>query len=462
MTEVSEPGPFERIITVAIDDETLARAKRRAARKLSQEIKIKGFRPGKAPLQVVESAVGAETLRREAIEEALPEVVAAALEDTDLEPVTAPRLADLRDEDGSIEADVRITLWPELETAPAYAGRRIEVTAPAVTDEDIEAQVDRMRNQFAELDDVEREGFEGDFVLIDVKTSSGDEEVAAGSATDLLYEIGSGSFLDGLDESLRGKAAGHIERFDTTLPEAMGEQGGQEVTATVLVKQVKTKRLPELTDEWVDDVSEFETVDEMRAELSEQMGLMRLGGARAEFEERLLDELRGEMELELPGDLVDGEMDAVLHRFAHRLGERKISIDQYLQLTGQDQEAFVADLRSQAEMNLGTRLLLEAVIRDEELEVSAAEIDEVVAGLAQAAEATVEEYGKVLAEGGRGEALAGDILRRKAIDHLLEVAVAVDAEGNTIEFPSTEERDAATDDEAGDAEDDAEPAEVEE
>jgi trigger factor len=369
---------------------------------------------------------------------------------------------DLRDEEGSIEADVRITLWPDLGNAPEYSGRRIEVEAPQVSDEDVDEQVDRMRNQFAELDDVEREGFDGDFVLIDVKTSSGDEEVAAGSATDMLYEIGSGAFLDGLDEALGGKGAGHIAKFDTTLPAAMGEEGGTAVTATVLVKQVKTKRLPELTDEWVDDVSEFETIEEMRAELREQMTLMRLGGARAEFEERLLEELRGEIDLQLPADLVDAEADSVLHRFAHRLSERQVNIEQYLQITGQDQESFVSDLRNQAEMNLNTRLLLEAVIRDEGLEVSAEEIDEVVEGLARAADTTPEEYRKVIDEGGHGESLAGDILRRKAIDRLLEVAVAVDADGNTIEFPTPEERDAATDDEAGDAEDDVEPAEVEE
>jgi len=462
VTEITEAGPFERIITVTIDEETLSGAKHRTARKMSQEIKIKGFRPGKAPLQVVESAVGAETLRREAIEGVLPEVVAAALKDTDLLPVTAPRLADLRDDENGVEADVRITMWPEVEKAPDYAGRRIEVSVPAVTDEDIETQVDRMRNQFAELDDVDREGFDGDFVLIDVKTASGDEEIAAGSVTDLLYEIGSGAFLEGLDEPLRGKAMGHITKFDTTLPAAMGEHGDEQVTATVLVKQVKAKRLPDLTDEWVGDVSEFESVAEMRSSLREQMDLMRLGGARAEFEDKLLDAMRGEMGLDLPGDLIEAEMDAVFHRFSRRLGERSVGLDQYLQLTGQDQESFVADLRSQAEMNLNTRILLETVAREEDLEVSGEEVDEVIVGLAAAAEVSPEEYRKALDEGGQGQALAGDILRRKAIDRLLEVAVAVDAEGNEIDFPPSEEPGAPTDHETDDAEEHEEPAEVEE
>jgi trigger factor len=448
-----------------VEGAALEAAKGRAARRLSREMKIKGFRPGKAPLRVVESLVGAETMRREAIDEALPGAVATVLQKAGLEPAVPPRVMAVHDTADGIEAEVRVTLWPEVTEAPSYVGRRIVVDSPAVSDADVDAHVERMRLQFAELDDVEREGFDGDFALIDVRTRSGEAEVAAGSAADLLVEIGAGAFLEHLGEALRGKKAGDIVEFATTLPKGMGEDGGKAVEARVLVKQVKARRLPELTDEWVDGVSEFATVTEMREALGGELRRVRLAGARAELEQRLLDQLRDEMDLRLPGDLVDAEADAVLHRFAHRLDARKISIEQYLAVTGQDADSLVADARAQATLILQTRILLEAVARTEGLEVAEEEMARAVEALAAAAQTSTAAYRSALEKGGQGKALAGDILRRRAIDRILELAVAVDADGNEIEFPASEAENAASGPggEAGDAgedDDSSEPAEV--
>jgi trigger factor len=435
VTEVRDAGPFERIVTLTIDEAALEDAKSRTARRLAGELKIKGFRPGKAPRRIVESVVGSDALRREAIDDALPKLVAEAIRETDMAPVVAPRIDDLRDVAEGVEVDVRITLWPELEAVPDAEGRKITLDRPVVSDDDVDRQIDRMRDQFAELEDVSREAFDGDFVLVDVTTSADGDDAAAGSAEDLLYEVGSAAFLPGMDEPLRGKAAGHIAQFTTTLPASIGEEGGREVTARVLVKQVKAKRLPELTDEWVDEVSEFDTVTEMRASLRDEMERVRLASLRAELEQATLDALRDEMELELPEALVAAEMDATFHRFAHRLETRGINIDQYLTVTGQTEEAFVSDLRAQAEVNLRTRILLEGVARRDGLQVEAAEIDEAIGGLAEAAGVDPADYRAALEERGQGEALAGDILRRKAIDRLLEVVVPVDASGTELEVP---------------------------
>ena len=434
MTEAAEGSPFERTITVALDGAALETGKAQAARRLAREMEIKGFRPGKAPRKVVESMVGADTMRREAIDEVLPDAVQAALAEAGLQPAVTPRVVAVRDVEDGVEAEVRVTLWPEAPELPAYRGRRIVVDSPLVSEADVEAHVERLRLQFAELDDVEREGFDGDFALVDLRTRSGDAEVAAGSASDLLVEIGAGAFLEGLDEALRGRKAGDIVEFSTTLPKGMGEDGGKAVEARVLVKQVKARRLPELTDAWVDDVSEFATVAEMREALGTELRRVRLGAARAELEQRLLDQLRDEMDLRLPGDLVEAEADAVLHRFAHRLEARKVTIEQYLAATGQEADALVGDARAQAVLNLRTRLLLEAVAEAEGLEVTDEDLDGAIEALAAAAKSTPAEYRDALERGGRGKALAGDILRRRAIDRLLELAVAVDADGNEIEF----------------------------
>jgi len=466
VTEAGEGSPFERTITVALDGAALETGKARAARRLAQELKIKGFRPGKAPRKVVESMVGPDTMRREAIDEALPDAVQAALAEAGLQPAITPRVVAVRDVEEGVEAEVRVTLWPEVSELPSYRGRRIVVDSPLVSEADVDAHVERLRLQFAELDDVEREGFDGDFALIDLRTRSGEAEVAAGSATDLLVEIGAGAFLEGLDEALRGRKAGDIVEFSTTLPKGMGEDGGKAVEARVLVKQVKARRLPELSDAWVDDVSEFATVTEMREALGAELRRVRLGAARAELEQRLLDQLRDEMNLQLPSDLVEAEADAVLHRFAHRLEARKITIEQYLAATGQDAEALVSDARAQALLNLRTRILLEAVAEAEGLEVADEDVAEAIEALAAAAKTTPAEYGKALERGGQGKALAGDILRRRAIDRLLELAVAVDADGTEIEFPAaaTGSEAAGVGEPAGDTgedDDPTHPAEVE-
>ncbi|MCB2224972.1 MAG: trigger factor [Actinobacteria bacterium] len=434
MTDTRDAGPFEQVLTVTIAGDVLSRAEARAARKLSGEVKIKGFRPGKAPRQVVEKVVGSETLRREAIDEALPTVVADAITDAGLEPAVAPRVRDIRDTDEGVEVDVLVTMWPEPASLPDYRGREIEIDRPDLEEGEVQERIDRVRDQFAELDDVDREAVDGDYVLIDIARAGGDDIV-----NDMLYEVGSGRLLDGLDIPLRGSKAGSIEEFDTTLPVPDGEP--EEAVARVLVKQVKAKRLPELTDEWVAEVSEFETVAEMREQLAEDLAAMKASSARMVLAERLVEDLIADLDVELPEALVDAEMEAVFHNFAHQLSQRGVSIEQYLQLSGQDQDAFIADLRERSSRNLKTRLLLDGVAAAEGLEVADDEVTAAVLQLAAAAGVSVEDYREALEEGGREQALAGDILREKARTRLVELAVPVDADGDVIELPEPERAD---------------------
>lgn len=473
LIEVKDAGPFERILTFTLDETAIATGKRKAAARLSKDSKIKGFRPGKAPLKVVESMVGAEVFRKEAIDDAIPAALASAIVEAKLSPVVYPRLEAVRDAEGGVEVDVLITLWPQVDALPAYAGRRVTIERPEVTDADVDDQIQRMRDQFAELEDVSREAFDGDFVLIDMKTTLDGAEFAAGSANDMLYEIGSDSLLEGMDDAVRGSGAGAIARFESVLPVAFGEAGGKAVTVQTLVKQVKAKRLPEVDDDWVSQVSEFDTVAEMRAELARQMLDIRVRGARGRLADQAVSDAVADLDLVLPGGLVDAEMDSVFHRFAHRLESQGVPFDQYLAVTGQDQGAFLSDLKSQAELNLRTRILLEAVAEREGIEVTPGELEETITALAAASRTPVEEYRKALSEGGQEETLSGDILRRKAADRLAELATPVDPDGNEIELPEVEAPRPAAPDQAVDEgdgsgtapEDDEqgpEPAEVQE
>ncbi len=453
-SEVTEAGPFERLLTVHIEDAELEDAKDTAARKLSQRLKIKGFRPGKAPRSIVERMVGAESLRAEAVDEALPDLVGTAIEQVDLAPAVAPSVRDVRDrEDGGVDVDVVITLWPALAEAPSTA-RTVEVDVPEVEDAQVDAQIDRVRAQYAELEDVSRAADDGDFVLLDLSaTSSLGAVIDDVAATDLLYEVGSQSYIPGLDELLGGASAGDITQGPAVLPEAFGDRSGSEVTLRALVKGVKARRLPDLTDEWVSDVSEFETVEELRGQLRASLEQVGLRAARERFRDDLLDQILADVDLAIPPALIGAEAENTLHNLAHSLQSSGLDLPTYLTVTGQDQQQFADQVRADAERSLRVRVLLESVAAAEGIEVGDDELSSAIAEMASSARREPEELASFMAESGQDQVLAGDILRRRALDLIMEAATAVDAEGEQIDLraPVSEDPDPDEDsqDEAG-------------
>jgi trigger factor len=433
-TQLTEAGQFERMLTLTLAEDELESAKETAARKLSQDMKIKGFRPGRAPRSIVERMVGGAALRSEAIDVALPGAVGDALADTELVPVTTPRVEDMRDlDDGGVEIDIRITLWPTVDTVPDFAGRKIEVELPTVEDAEIDDQIERFRSQFAELEDVSRAADEGDFVMINLTALDGTAPIPDASADDLLYEVGSNSFLGGLDALVAGSSAGDIRKGPGTLPAGFGDHEG-EVTLSVLVKGVKGKKLPEVTDEWVSDITEFETIEDLRSDLHRGLYAMKLSATGQQFSDSVVEQGTAELDVELPDALIDAEMEAQFHNLSHRLESQGIELANYLQITGQDQESFVAELREHAVRNLKTRILLEAVAARDEMSVEDDELDEVIANLAASSDQDEEAVRQALVESGQVVALAGDILRRKALNHILEQAVPVDAQGEPVDL----------------------------
>jgi trigger factor len=451
-TTITDEGPFEKLVTLQIPETEIDKSKSGAARKLARELKIPGFRPGKAPRPVVEATVGADRLRSEAIEELLPTAVTEALSELELEPAVTPSVESMRDIEEGLEVDVRVTIWPTLETVPHYDGRNVEVTTPEVTEEEITENVDRMREQFAELESVERSATTGDYVSINLSATDGDQSVEEAATEDLLYEVGSGSFIDGIDPELEGASAGEIVSFSAPLPDGFGDRAGHTVNFKALVKEVKQKRLPELTDDWVDDVTEYETVEQLTESLRARIQQMKLSAARNEFRVKLLDLLLDEAEIEIPGAILDGEIESIFHSFSHRLESQKISIADYLQITGQDQQAFIDDLRSQADRNVRTNVLLDAVIPAANLVLDEREYKELVGVLGSQTNTDVDELVARLAETNQEKELRSDILRRKALDALLEAAVAVDSQGKPVDLSPVEEPIEDSGDEAADEE----------
>ena len=448
---VREAGPFERLIEFELTEAEIDAAKTAAARRLAKDLKLKGFRPGKAPRPVVEAAVGKERLRSEAIEDAIPPKLSEVLREESLRPVVTPELEKVEDIEGGVSVEIKVTLWPTLESPPPYRDRKIEVDSPEVTDEELEAQLERMREQFGQVEEVERPAQEGDFVSVDITPEVDGQPLEEGSAKELLYRIGTGGLIEGADEVLEGATAGQELTIDAPLPEGFGERAGEQATFRITVNEVKQLVLPDLTDEWVDENTEYSTVEELRSSLRERMAEVKRAGIARRFADRALETLVEQAELDLPEAVVRAEMDEILHRFVHRLEDQQLTLGDYFQVTGISQEQFLADLQAQADRSLRTRILLDAIIADAGLEVGD---DELEAVLDRVARQTDDPEGFLRSIRGTPQELAvrADILRDKALKLIIDNATPVDPDGNPIDLDLDDEVEAATEGEvvAGD------------
>jgi trigger factor len=431
-TTITETGPFERLIRFQLTNEQIEAGKAATARKLAHEIKIHGFRPGKAPVPVIEATLGADRLRSEVIDDLVPPALTDVLETEEIRPAVNPQLESLDDVDGGVEVSVKVTLWPTIEL-PSYKGRNVEVTSPLVDDEELETQMGRMLEQYGTVEEVDRPVAAGDFVSVDVSASGESGPVEEATATELLYEVGSGLFIDGLDDEVMGASAGDVVEFVASLPTGFGERAGDEVTFKVTVNEVKERTLPEFDDEWVDDNTEFETVEEMRKVLRGQLEQVKQEAVSRQWAERAVDTLVAQVDVDLPEALVRAEMDSLLHRFVHRLEESELTLEDYFQATGIEQQGFVDDLRAQAETSLRNQLVLEAVATAEGIDVTEDDLANTLQALAIRS-GDPEAYLKAFAESGQELALASDIVRNRALDAILSNANPVDEAGNPVDL----------------------------
>jgi trigger factor len=252
-------------------------------------------------------------------------------------------------------------------------------------------------------------------------------------AEELLYEVGSGMLIEGVDEHLVGVSAGDEITFEGALPSGFGDRAGEQVTFKVTVHEVKERILPELTDEWVDENTEFDTVEDLRVALRERLADVKLRAVAREFSEKALSTLREQVDIEIPEGLLRSEMDRHLHDFLHRLEEAELTFEDYFRATGTSQEAFLEDLRAQADLSIRNRLVLDAVIEAEDITVDEEDLSNALRSLASRAEDPVA-YIRAFQNSGQELALASDILRNRALDAILSHARPVDEDGNPVDL----------------------------
>lgn len=442
-----EPLEGNRVkLSVEVEEKEFDRAVDSVLARYAQQARIPGFRPGKVPKRVLEAHLGPGVARGEALREALPDFYAQAVRDHDVEPIAPPNI-DITDgeESGPVVFDAVVEVRPEV-TVTGHKDLTVTIANLEPSDEDLDAQIERLRQQFGELSTAERPAVDGDRVTIDVTGSRDGEAVEGMTAEDYVYELGSGTVIPELDAELSGAKPGDILTFTAEDPGAHEHEEGDDdhghdhrpIDFKVLVKEVRELILPDLDDEFANEASEFETLDELRADLAERMRTVKKAQASAEAQQKTAEAAAALVEIEVPEALVQAEMQQRLQDLLLRLQAQGIELEMYLQATGGSQEQLLADLKVAAEEAVRLDLALRAIAEAEGIEADDADLDAELEALAERVEQSVADVRHQLEHAEQIPAVRSDLRRRKAMDWLLEQVTVVDEDGNSIDLADLE------------------------
>lgn len=435
MKATVEPQEGNKVkLSITVDSEEFESQIDAAFKRIAREVNIPGFRRGKAPRALLEARIGSEAARGEALEHALPEYYVEAVEEHDIDVIAAPEI-DLTAgrEEGDIAFDAVVEVRPVAQVG-GYESLRVTMDSPEVSPEEVDERVDRLRESFGKLEVVERPALTGDHITVDIAGSQNDEAVEGLTADDYLYELGSGTVVPELDEQLVGAKVGDVVEFTADHP----DPDEDEITFRVSVKDIKERVLPEADDEFAVEASEFATIDELRADLTSRMGMVKKVQAQMQLQQKVAESLAELVDVEIPDALIDQEVRQRLEDLAMRLQAQGIGVEQYLASMGQDQESFVAELRENAASGVRVDLGLRAVVVAEEIEVTDEDLDAEYEAVAERVGQKPAQVRKQLERNGQVSAVRSDLSKRKALEWLVEQVELVDEQGNTIDRASLE------------------------
>ena len=418
--KVKKISEFESSIEITVDFDDLEDKKDEAISKIGKSLKVKGFRPGKIPKNIVIREVGEDYVLEEAIDIYLPEQIFEILNKEEISPAVRPVIKDLKKEKKSFKIEVLITLWPKLSKLPKL-DQTVEVESIEPTEEEINEQIDRIKLQFGEVQKVERPAKESDYLLLNISGTENGNELKDFNYQDYLYELGSALLTPSLDSKLDGVSSGAIIKFNDDIP-ALAKSN---IEISVLVKEIKEKIMPELTDDWVSSVTEFDTVKEMNEELYKNIESVKKRQIANQYQGLLTSKLIEESKLELPEQLVIAEMDSILQNFMNELQQNNIKIEDYLQITGLTEETLQEDLKNQATRNLSMVVILDKVVEDQELKLDEKETNLMDEHVSNLDESEVDAASRKLN-------LQAESLRNKAMLHILQQGVSVDKNGEKV------------------------------
>jgi trigger factor len=463
-TDVEELSPTRVRLSVEVPFEELKPSLDKAYREIAQQVRIKGFRPGRVPPPVIDRQVGRDYVLSQAVNDAIPGLYEKAVTESEIQALGTPEV-DISDLDYgkqftfTVEVDVR----PEFEL-PDLTGLSVEVDGTLVTPDEVEEYLASLQERFASLKAVQRPVENDDFVSVDLSASADGKPVEDAQASGLSYQVGSASMLDGLDEALAGMSAGDTNTFRTEL--AGGEFAGQEADVTVTVHSVKTKEMPGLDDDFAQLASEFDTLGEFRAATRTQLEQYKSVQQVMQAREKGLEALLGAVDIPLPDGIVQAEKEQSKESIEQQLSQAGTDLDGYLEATGQSAEQFSTELEDRARRAVKVSLLLDKLARQEGITVNAQELSGYIAQQAEQMGVAPERLAQQMTQNGQINFAAGEVLRGKAMNIIAERAKVTDPSGvvvdvkGTLNAPAAEPAALSEDAEADDDADDPETAEA--
>ena len=414
---------------VEVDEAEFEKDIEQAFRAIAREVKLPGFRNGKAPRRVLEARIGLGPAREQALRDAIPQYLGKAVREHEVDLVATPEVEITGGEDeGLVEFEAECEVRPEI-TVPGYAGLRIELDSPVPTDDEIAEARDEELKRGGSLGDVDRAAEAGDFLTLDLAALRDGEEVMGLNTEDWSYELGQGWVSDDFDEQVTGASTGDVLTFTTT-PKGTDDP----VDMTVTVKAVQALALPELTDEWVsENTGEFDTVDEWLVSIRERLTEQKLQAVRQTVGFKLNEALVELVEIEAPESMVRSEMQNQAEQMVRQLQMQGIDFQAWMSATGQDPQQFIESTRPQAEQAVRADLALRAVATAEAIEVDDHELDMEYSRMAMQYGQKAKEIRKAYEQNDAVPELLAQIRKSKAMDWLLHRVEMVDATGEPID-----------------------------
>lgn len=425
-------SPTRVKLTIQVPFEEFKASLDAAYKTIGSQITIPGFRKGKVPAAIVDQRVGRSAVLDEAINSALPNWYGQALEETKIQPLSQPEIDLAKFVDGEdIEVTAEIDVRPEI-TLPDVSKIEVTVEDAVVTDEDIDEQLAALRERFATFNEVDRAAVDGDFVTIDLSASKDGEKIEAAQAEGMPYQIGKATMLEGLDEAVTGLKAGESKTFTTQL--VGGELAGEDVEVDVKVTDVKEQELPELDDEFAQTASEFDTLEELRADVTERVTRGKRIEQAGEARDAVLEQILDQVNAPLPDSAVGDEIAARREQIQQQLGYSGLTFEQYLESEKQTIDEFDADLDKRVRDSLISQFVLDEVANAEEIAVDDNELTQHIMRRAQQSGQDPQAYIQHAMEHNHVPELMGEVVRGKALASLVESAKVVDKSGNVIEL----------------------------
>jgi trigger factor len=403
----------------------------RAFSQLAQQVRLPGFRPGKAPRKLLEARIGRGAVLEQVVNDALPSRYSEAVTTAEVKPLGQPDIEITKLEDGeelvfTAEVDVR----PEV-TLPDLEALKIEVDPIEVSDEDVDSELQNLRARFGTLTGVDRPVETGDFVSIDLSASVNGEDVPDAKTEGLSHEVGSGQLIDGLDDALVGLKEGETKVFTTTL--AAGEHAGQEAQVTVTVKSVKERELPEPDDEFAQLASEYDTIDELKASLKEQVERVKRVQQAEQIRDKALETLLDAIDIPLPEKIVQAQIDDTVHNAIHNLDHDEDAFAKALEAQGSSREEFDKDNKENSERAVKTQLVMDAVADKLNVQVGQNDLTERLVLMSRQYGLEPQQLLQYLQENNQLPVMFADVRRGLAVAAVVHGATVTDTNGTVID-----------------------------